>query len=69
MREDCYGCPARTPICHGKDEQGNWRCKDWGRRQAEKDALRKAKTEDKAMQGYYGARHIRIELRKKSHHK
>lgn len=69
MRDNCYGCPDRTPICHGKDEQGNWRCKDWGRRQGEKDALRKAKTEDKAMQGYYGARHIRIVMRKKSHHK
>ena len=69
MKDSCYGCPDRTPICHGKDEQGNWNCEDWGRRQAEKEALQKAQSTEKAMKSYYGALHVRIEKRRKSHHK
>lgn len=28
-RQCCYGCEERTPYCHGKNEDGTYRCKRW----------------------------------------
>ena len=60
MRDSCYGCPDRTTICHGKDEQGNWRCKDWARMQEKKEKEEQQKQALRDIKGYFKAKKQRI---------
>ena len=59
-KDSCFGCTERTPICHGKDENGNWRCKNWGEKQDEKQRQEKAKREMRDVKAYYKAKKMRI---------
>lgn len=46
LRGPCLNCEERRVGCHGKNEDGQWRCEAWGRHQEEADKLR-AKMEEK----------------------
>ena len=34
----CHGCRTRVLGCHGKNEDGSWKCEDWGKEQEAKEA-------------------------------
>ena len=68
----CHGCTRRTAICHGRNEDGTWRCNDWrleeeakARERAEKqEALRKALVR----QEYFSESRARFLRRKRNKH-
>ncbi len=31
--ENCLGCEVRCVGCHGRNQDGTWRCRSWGMRQ------------------------------------
>lgn len=49
MRGDsrCADCEKRYIGCHGKDEDGNWRCPHWAQEQAEKLERREKTRQDR----------------------
>lgn len=46
IKGPCLDCPDRNAGCHGKTEDGAWRCDRWAAYQAEQDAFRAKAAED-----------------------
>lgn len=53
-------CPRRSIDCHGKHDDGTWRCEEWGayqQKEAErKEMIRKAKSDIREVDEYEKAR-------------
>ena len=64
----CKGCKTRYLGCHGKDEEGNWRCKEWAKQQEKQDAGKQNKEKANIFYGYARDVGYAKERRKKSHH-
>ena len=68
----CLGCEKRHVGCHGKDEQGRWRCPDWAREQAANEARRDAWREERRQTleraGYKAQKTTQRIRRARSHH-
>ena len=58
MNECCLGCTKRFVGCHGKNEDGSWRCEDWRKEQEAKEAeyerTRSARLESAVVRRYVG---------------
>lgn len=46
IKGPCLDCPDRNAGCHGKTEDGAWRCGWWAAYQAEQEAFRAKAAED-----------------------
>lgn len=46
IKEPCLNCPDRNAGCHGKTQDGAWRCGRWAAYQAEQEAFRAKAAED-----------------------
>jgi hypothetical protein len=55
-------CPRRCVGCHGKDETGAWRCKEWGE-------YEEAKAPRKGLNPLYGYIVERANVRKHRKHR
>lgn len=33
MKDCCYQCAKRTPGCHGRNEDGSYKCREWKQRE------------------------------------
>ena len=46
IKGPCLNCPDRSVSCHGKTEDGKWRCSRWAAYQAEQETFRAKAAED-----------------------
>ena len=46
IKGPCLDCPDRNASCHGKTEDGAWRCSRWAAYQAEQETFRAKAAED-----------------------
>ena len=46
IKGPCLNCPDRNAGCHGKTEDGAWRCGRWAAYQVEQEAFRAKEAED-----------------------
>ena len=46
IKGPCLDCPDRNAGCHGKAEDGAWRCSRWAAYQVEQEAFRAKAAED-----------------------
>ena len=53
MRGCCFMCRKRTLGCHGKDEDGNWLCEEWGKEKDRKEAERQYRREQYITNSYF----------------
>jgi len=60
----CYKCQERTTICHGKNEDGTYRCKRWKEEQEEKNKKRMLDQKNKEVPYYIGYRNKRLMIKK-----
>jgi hypothetical protein len=49
----CHGCTKRTIWCHGKNEDGTWRCRDWGLEQAAREQEYQRRLEQNMTDAYF----------------
>ena len=68
-RKDCNGCPDRRVGCHGKNEDGTWKCRIWAKIQEKKEPGEKQRKDDQAYSAYMAEYTRRQEMRRKWHHK
>lgn len=64
----CWGCTERKIGCHGKDEEGNWRCRDWGKEQDGKEAERQHRREQYIANCYFADFRKALLKKEQSHH-
>lgn len=64
----CFMCRKRTLGCHGKDEEGNWRCREWGEEQERKEAEKQQRQEQYLMSCYLADFRKEKMRKEKSHH-
>lgn len=64
----CNGCTVRNAVCHGKNRDGTWRCRDWGIEQEAGEAERQktlAQREAERIQSDYARESAMRYIRKK----
>lgn len=48
----CKDCPRRCVGCHGRGQNGDWRCKDWAEAQKRREAERAVRYQKREICGY-----------------
>ena len=66
--DTCKGCERRQIGCHGKQEDGTWRCEAWGREQDAKAAGHASARFERDAENYVADQRVARERRRKSHH-
>ena len=46
IKGPCLNCADRSAVCHGRTDDGTWRCGRWAAYQAEREAFRVKSAED-----------------------
>lgn len=63
----CYRCTERTPHCHGRNEDGTYRCEKWEKQVAADEARRKKDAEAVDYKSYRFDLKVRTEKEQKRH--
>lgn len=64
----CWGCRKRSIGCHGKNEDGTWKCKDWGKEQEAREQDYQMRRERHLMDSYFADFRKERESKQKAHH-
>lgn len=67
MKDCCYQCTDRVPGCHGRNEDGTYKCAKWERQDRIKAELRKKAVEEMDYLEYKHESRVRHEKLRKNH--
>lgn len=67
MRKNCKDCPDRAVGCHGKNEDGTWKCDVWARTQESRAGEPEEKKIAREINQYKGVSIRKMERRRRWH--